>query len=102
MTLKLRPKATATGDLVRDVDGAHTRSIAHRDEVLSSEWCGCFYCLGIFPPTDIQDFTDTVDGVGVTALCPRCGVDSVIGSASGFPIESEFLRAMRKRWFGTR
>lgn len=95
----LRPKATATGDLAVDVVGAHTRSAAHRDEVLSSESCGCFYCLATFSPTDIEEFTDLVDGVEVTALCPRCGIDSVIGSASGFPVDRAFLQAMHKRWF---
>lgn len=99
MSLTLRPKASATGVLAQDIEGAHTRSIAHRDELLSSELCGCFYCLSVYPPANIREFIDEVDGVGVTALCPRCGIDSVIGSASGFPVDVEFLRAMRNRWF---
>ncbi|MCA9533471.1 MAG: hypothetical protein KC593_07335 [Myxococcales bacterium] len=74
--------------------------MAHRDEVLASDLCGCFYCLATFAPTTIVEFTDQVDGVGVTALCPRCGIDSVIGSASGFPVDRTFLQAMRRRWFG--
>ena len=36
------------------------------------------------------------------ALCPSCGIDSVIGDASGFPITEEFLVAMEARWFGLR
>jgi hypothetical protein len=35
----------------------------------------------------------------LTADCPRCGIDAVIGSASGFPITSEFLSSMNGRWF---
>lgn len=101
MPLNLRPKEAPTGDLARDVVGAHTRSIAHREEILASERCGCFYCLAIFAPSEIDAFTDVVDGVAVTALCPRCGIDSVIGSASGFPIEASFLEMMRAYWFGT-
>jgi len=34
------------------------------------------------PPNEIQDWTDDGD----TALCPKCGIDSVIGSVSGYPI----------------
>jgi len=34
-----------------------------------------------------------------TALCPHCGVDSVIGSAAGFPLTDEFLKAMHQEWF---
>jgi hypothetical protein len=36
-----------------------------------------------------------------TALCPHSGIDSVIGSAFGYPVANEqFLRAMHARWFG--
>ena len=36
---------------------------------------------------------------GQTALCPYCGVDSVLGSASGYSITVEFLTRMREYWF---
>jgi len=78
---------------------AHRHSIRHRDEILSSERCGCFYCGTIFPPTEAKDWTDERDGVGQTALCPRCGIDAVIGSKSGCPITTKFLQLMRSHWF---
>jgi hypothetical protein len=34
-----------------------------------------------------------------TALCARCGIDSVIGDKSGFPIAREFLAEMQRYWF---
>lgn len=34
-----------------------------------------------------------------TAILPRCGIDSVIGSSSGFPITPDFLARMHKEWF---
>jgi acetone carboxylase gamma subunit len=37
---------------------------------------------------------------GRTAVCPRCGIDSVIGSAAGYPLTREFLSAMEQYWFG--
>ena len=55
-----------------------------------------FICLAEFEPEAIADW---VDESGVTALCPKCGIDSVIGSASGFPITRDFLEQMRKHWF---
>lgn len=39
-------------------DPAHQRSIYHRDEIVRSERCGCFYCLGIFPPSEIEAWVD--------------------------------------------
>ena len=80
---------------------AHRHSIDHRIEVLQSDLCGCFYCRKTFPPTTIREWTDEVGGIGQTALCPRCGIDSVIGSASGFPVQKlDFLREMRRHFFG--
>lgn len=78
---------------------AHRHSIYHREELLASEQCGCFYCCAIFPPSHIREWTDCWESVGQTALCPECGIDSVIGSESGYPITREFLMEMRAYWF---
>lgn len=79
---------------------AHKRhSIFHRDEILASKMCGCFHCLYQFPPAEIVEWTDKRNEVFTTAVCPRCGVDAILGSKSGFPISRDFLRRMRDRWF---
>lgn len=82
-----------------DLEAAHERSINHRTAVLASEQCGCFSCLALFAPDEIRAWVDEDGGVGQTALCPRCGIDSVIGSASGFELGPEFLARMKARWF---
>ena len=82
------------------VQDAHEFSIRHRRQLEDSDLCGCFYCCATFPPSAIMDWTDVDEhGVGQTALCPRCGIDAVIGSASGYPITREFLNEMRASWF---
>jgi hypothetical protein len=62
--------------------------------------------LAIFTPLQIEDWVDEWDKNGVeineggqTALCPKCGIDSVIGSKSGYPITSAFLEKMHAHWF---
>src|ERR1041384_7086559 len=75
---------------------AHARSIRHREEILSSETYGCFCCWKVFPPSSIKTWADD----GQTAICPFCCVDSVIGSASKFPINADFLAKMERHWFG--
>ena len=35
-----------------------------------------------------------------TALCPRCGIDAVIGAASGFTIDDRSLRRLNRFRFG--
>ena len=81
---------------------AHDHSSRNRKELTASDTCGCFYCLATFAPEAIQKWINERDQAGQTALCPFCGIDSVIGSASGFPITREFLSEMQAYWFGQR
>ena len=95
-----RPPAKLPPSGVVDIDivSAHTHSIDHRPDLFRSDRCGCFSCLARFSVDEIGEWTDEVDGVGVTALCPSCGIDAVIGSASGYPVERWFLQRMQAHW----
>lgn len=75
---------------------AHEFSSNHKEIILQDEKCGCFYCLSIFSPHEIRDWVKDTSG---TAICPHCGIDSVIGESSGFPITKEFLEKMKSHWF---
>lgn len=86
----------STADHIR----AHRHCSHHRVEVLASAQCGCFYCGAMFSPSEIDEWVDDWTGVGQTAMCPRCGIDAVIGSESGYPVTPEFLAAMHTHWFG--
>lgn len=77
---------------------AHPASSYHRDQLAASTQAGCFHCGAMFAPSMIARW---IDG-DITALCPRCGIDSVIGDAAGFPIDRELLARMQAMWFGTR
>ncbi|MBV9071019.1 MAG: cytoplasmic protein [Acidobacteria bacterium] len=81
---------------------AHKHSSNHRQEVVASTLCGCFYCCRTFDPADICEWVDPSDDdveVGTTALCPFCGIDSVIGDRSGFVPAPEFLQQLNRHWF---
>lgn len=64
-------------------------------EIEASKICGCFYCLAIFKPAKIIEWINR----NLTAICPKCTVDTVIGSASDLPISEDFLRQARAYWF---
>jgi hypothetical protein len=49
-------------------------SLRNRDQVTAVPVCGCFYCRATFPGGAVQAWVDD----GKTALCPRCGIDSVL------------------------
>jgi len=36
--------------------------------------CGCYHCIRTFSVEEVVEFTDQ----GTTALCPYCGMDSVL------------------------
>lgn len=83
-----------------DIQTAHKHSSNHRKEIAESVLCGCFYCCATFPPSEILDWIDAdLNGVGQTALCPKCGIDSVIGDKSGFDVSDRFLATMNAHWF---
>ena len=72
----------------------------HREAILASRECGCYWCMAIFPPTAIKKWTDVgACGVGRTAHCPCCGEAGVLGSADGYPITRQFLRDVRRPFF---
>ena len=81
---------------LEDVINAHKHSSNHRLDLIKDEICGCFFCLEIFNTIEIIEWVEDKEG---TAICPYCGVDSVIGKGSGFPIEEKFLGEMKKYWF---
>lgn len=74
---------------------AHKHSSFHKEEILNSKICGCFCCKNIYSPSEITEWIDK----GKTALCPKCGIDSVIGSNSGININEKFLSQMNEIWF---
>jgi hypothetical protein len=63
-------------------------------ELEASEVCGCIACERIYFPSEIERWVDEE-----TAVCPHCGVDAVVGSASGIPIMPGVLRRAHERWF---
>lgn len=45
-----------------------------RNRSLLTNVCGCYYCLQIYNQNEITKWIDR----GQTAICPRCGIDSVL------------------------
>lgn len=85
---------------------AHKFSFSHKEKIINDRVCGCFYCLAIFSPSEINRWINDkklsdkgAADEGMTGLCPYCGIDSVIGESSGYPIDKEFLKKMKGYWF---
>jgi hypothetical protein len=76
---------------------AHKHSSRHRVEIEASAQCACFFCFRTFASKDIKVWIDAEQ----TALCPRCGIDSVLGSASHQRLDDAFLRRMHTYFFSS-
>jgi len=79
----------------KQIADAYLFSSRHRDKLQQDEVCGCFHCQKIFSPSQIVEWVD----VESTAVCPYCGIDSIIGVSSGYPITKDFLMKMHNVWF---
>jgi hypothetical protein len=77
---------------------AHEFSSNHKKKLIKDSCCGCFSCCEIFDPALIKGWLN--DKRDETAMCPFCGIDSIIGESSGYPITYEFLKKMNEYWFG--
>ncbi len=62
-----------------------------------SDLCGCFYCLSLFSYQDITKWkNDTYDQ---TAICPFCGMETVIPSNNNYKLTVNFLRKLYNFYF---
>lgn len=77
-----------------ELKALHSQSSKHILDIKNSECCGCFYCLKVFNPekTKITEWTDK----GQTALCPRCGIDSILPGVTS----EDILSKMNAHYFG--
>ena len=74
---------------------AAQRAFCNRPLVTNTEHCGCYGCLAEFAPQEIKEWTDE----GETALCPFCGIDSVLADNEDCAISKEFLEKIHRYWF---
>jgi hypothetical protein len=80
------------------LEQAHKSCSSHRHEIMNGNLCGCFYCLQTFLSTDIEDWIEEGNEKEETAICLKCGIDSLLSSK--FPITDYiFLKEMNNRWF---
>lgn len=76
-----------------DLRVGHAASARHKKQLEHEGKCGCFYCLRMFNLDRIEDWIDD----GETALCPYCGIDSVVPLTDN--VTEEFLKKMQQFWF---
>ena len=76
-----------------EADRIAAGSFHNREQVMQSAACGCFHCLASFPGSEVHEWLDG----GQTAVCPRCGIDSVLANVT----DEMILRSLHHHRFET-
>jgi hypothetical protein len=84
----------------KDWEVASDLSFGNRDQVQKSGLAGCYYCRQVYRASEVEEYIDVNDK---TAVCPRCGIDAVLGDASGLPItNTDYMRSISIYAFGSK
>ena len=71
----------------------HHRYASHNEDwVRNSSVSACFYCYAFFPSEQVDEWWDRFGRM--TAVCPCCGIDSVLPEAPGILLDETLVRTM--------
>ena len=85
-------------DIAEDLKQAHKYTYQNRIDLFVKQDCACIYCKHTFHSSDIKEYA--LDHPS-TALCPFCGIDTVLGKVSGYKFTKDFLDKMYDYFFNT-
>lgn len=83
------------------IEEIYKRSFRNRDLIKTASECHCVYCLRAFPPDMITEWLDPkeAEGEGQTAVCPFCGLDSLIPKNRDLHLTSDLMGQMHEKYF---
>ena len=73
----------------------HCYSTHNKKWVDTADQCYCFYCKRRINAADITEYADD----GQTALCPKCGVDSLLPDSIEEAVDAITVSLMHEYWF---
>jgi TPR repeat protein len=76
----------------------HNKATDNDISILHSNTCSCFFCRQTYSARKVNDWI--TDNNGVTAICPECGMDAVIGDEGGEPLDKVTLKALNLAYYG--
>ena len=78
------------------IEDAHQHCLSTKKAVLEGGRFGCFYCLHTFDASEVKEI------VLEKAMCPGCGLPTVLPGSAGLPVDDpEFLTEVKARWIDT-
>ena len=78
----------------------HNLSFKNKEACEASKTCACFHCLAFFSPQEISEWVEEKrSGGGLTAICPKCGIDAVLPESEETKITPDLLKEMQDEFF---
>jgi len=71
------------------------RSFKAREALEKAEQCGCYYCTRIYTPGFIKEWEDN----DKTAICPICGIDSVVPYDVSLDESLDKFKQKLEKWY---
>ena len=91
----LRRKERYSDEEKQMLEDMHNYSANNKDLILKSTICYCFHCKRQVTPSEIVRYLEIEN----TAICPYCGVDSIIPDSTEHELTSDTVDKMNKYWF---
>lgn len=73
----------------------HAYSSHNRALVEGARQCHCFYCQATVDASEVVDYSDN----GQTAICPKCGIDSILPDSIEETLNADTIAEMNEYWF---
>lgn len=73
----------------------HAYASHNKALIEKSQKCYCFYCKNVMDSSEINRYLDEEE----TALCPKCGIDSIIPDGIDENIDKGIIEEMHDYWF---
>lgn len=68
---------------------------SNREKLKVSKNAACYYCMEVYLASEVIEFCDSE----TTALCPKCGIDSVLPDDSPYEFKIGDLKELNHFWF---
>lgn len=92
---RLKFKSSYSYEKKSQLERLHAYSSYNKELVGLADKCYCFYCKESMASGEIVDYADE----GQTAICPKCGIDSIIPDSIPEPLDEDIISEMNAYWF---
>ena len=92
---KIKVKRSYSHEKESQMERLHAYASHNKKMIEKSNKCYCFYCKRVFENGEVETYLAEEE----TALCPKCGIDSVIPDSIDEKIDEAIISEMHDYWF---